>query len=117
VKKATGLAVRFGQYGLPVIECSRWALQEADARAALAAPADSATPAAAEAAGDKDVTPAATVSELQVQSADDVGEVDPKVVAEKNIVKDIDEKSDEVVPVEREKLERELTRATLEADR
>jgi hypothetical protein len=109
--------VRFGQYGLPVIECRRWALQEADARAALAAPADSATPAANGVVDATAVTPAATVGELQVQPAGDVGNDDAKVVVEKDDGKDTAEKSDEMVPVEREKLERELTRATLEADR
>jgi hypothetical protein len=117
VKKATGLAVRFEKYGLPVIECRRWALQEADARAALAAPTDSATPAATEAAGEKDVTPAAAEGEKQMHPAADVCEGDSNVVVEKNDVKDTAENSDEMVPVEREKLERELTRATLEADR
>jgi hypothetical protein len=109
--------VRFGKYGLPVIECRRWALQEADARAALAAPADSATPAADGVVGDKDVTAAAAVVEKQMHPAGDVGNDDAKVVVEKDDGKDTAEKSDEVVPVEREKLERELTRATLEADR
>jgi hypothetical protein len=109
--------VRFGQYGLPVIECRRWALQEADARAALAAPADSATPAADGVVGDKDVTPAAAVVEKQMRPAADVGDGDSNVVVAKDDAKDTAEKSDEIVPMEREKLERELTRATLEADR
>jgi hypothetical protein len=110
--------VRFGPYGLPVIECRRWALQEADARAALAAPADSATPAAAEGIADEtDATPSTTESDKRVQPAGDICEGDSKVVVANNDIKDTAENSDENVPVEREKLERELTRATLEADR
>ena len=35
VQKATGLEVYLGRYGVPVLRCQRWALQQADAAAAL----------------------------------------------------------------------------------
>lgn len=129
VQKATGLAVVLGAYGLPTVECRRWAMQEADAQAILSAP-EEAIPVAA--TPTTVTTKASTVTqETGIVSAGG-DEQQQEVSAGQQEVKDkenasVTELKDDS-PAEtksvnasaaalKEFTERALTRVTLEADR
>lgn len=123
MRKATGLTVSLGRYGMPVIECKRWALQEADAQAALNAPTedlpDSQGPGSSDGtdakldyhevtaptAANPSSSDGSTFAMEPKEESDQPAEVDAVAVKVTNKDK------------EKERTERELTRVTLEADR